>query len=82
MKLIKVKYLHDGVPKGRAYTFIDPIDVKVGDRVLIGTGSYGIVTEIGVFEEEVAAIKDKLKAIAGKAEEEEKDGNDTDCDEE
>ena len=74
MKLIKVRFLRNGVPSGRPYTYESPVDVQVNDIVQISIGSQGIVTEVDVPEEEVAAFRDKLKSIIGLVEKEEKEG--------
>lgn len=74
MNLIKVKFLRNGVPSGRPYTYETPVDVQVNDIVQISIGSQGIVTETDVPEEEVAAFRDRLKSIIGLVEREEKKG--------
>jgi len=74
MRLVKVRFLKNGVPSGRPYTYESPVDVQVNDIVQISIGSQGIVTETGVPEEEVAAFRDKLKSIIGLVEKEEKEG--------
>lgn len=74
MKLIKVRFLRNGVPSGRPYAYETPVDAQVNDIVQISIGSQGIVTETDVPEEEVAAFRDKLKSIIGLVEKEEKEG--------
>lgn len=69
--LIKVKFLKDDKPFGRAYTYRSPEAVKVGDLVQINQFAKGVVTEINVSEEEVIGFADKLKNIIGKAQEQE-----------
>lgn len=66
MKLIKVKFLKDGNPSSRAYTYFSPEDVIVGDEVQINESAKGIVTEVDVPEEEIESYKDKVKSIIGK----------------
>jgi hypothetical protein len=66
MKLIKVKYLKDGNPSGRGYTYFSPEEVVVGDEVQINESAKGIVIEINVPEEEIESYKDKVKSIIGK----------------
>lgn len=68
MNLIKAKFLKDGEPSGRAYTYISDTAVEVGDIVQLNEKGKGIVTEINVPEEEVKSFKDKLKTIIGKVE--------------
>ena len=70
MKLIKVKFLRNGVPSGRPYTYETPVPVKVDDLVQISVGSLGIVTETDVDEAEVAVFRDRLKSIIGLVEQE------------
>lgn len=65
---IKVKYLRGGEPHGRAYSFKSPADVKVGDIVQISIGSIGVVTEVGVKEEDLGLDPEKVKSILGKQE--------------
>lgn len=68
MNLIKAKFLRDGVPQGRAYTYMSDVGVKVGDLVQLNESGQGIVIETGVPESEVESYKDKLKTIIGKVE--------------
>ena len=63
--LIKVQFLKGDTPSGRAYTYHSDVLVKVGDKVQINSSAKGIVTEIDVPEEEVAAFADKVKSIVG-----------------
>lgn len=70
--LIKVRFLRDGQPSGREYTYISKSDVEIGDTVQIREAEEGkdtpkgIVTAINVPESEVESFRDKLKAIVGK----------------
>nr|WP_304052515.1 hypothetical protein [Enterocloster clostridioformis] len=64
--LIKVKFLKGNKPSGREYTYRSNVPVKVGDKVQINSSAKGIVTEVDVPEEEVAAFADKVKSIAGR----------------
>ncbi len=68
MNLIKVRFLRDGRPRGCPYTYDSPVEVNVGDIVRISEGSVGIVTEVGVSEDEIKGFRDKLKSIIGLAE--------------
>ncbi len=69
MSLIKVQFLKDDKPRGRTYTYDSgQFDVALGDKVMLPNGK-GIVTAVDVPEEEVAAFRDKIKAITGKVEE-------------
>lgn len=66
--LIKARYIKDGEPNGREYTFISDIDVIVGETVNIGKAT-AVVTKLNVPEESVLPFRDKLKKIDGKVEE-------------
>lgn len=68
MNLIKAKFLRDGEPQGRAYTYIANENVKVGDLVQLNERGQGIVIETDVPESEVESFKDRLKTIIGKVE--------------
>lgn len=63
--IIKLRFLHDGAPSGREYTYFTPIPVSVGDTVSIDGHKKGIVTQIDVPEEEIAAFRDRAKTIVG-----------------
>lgn len=64
--LIRVQFLKGDKPSGRAYTYHSGVPVNVGDMVQINSSAKGVVTEIDVPEEEVAAFPDKVKSIVGK----------------
>lgn len=68
MVLIKARYIKDGEPNGREYTFISDIHVRVGDEIIIGKAT-AVVTKLNVPEESVLPFRDKLKKIDGKVEE-------------
>ena len=78
--LIKLKFLRNGQPSGREYTYISKSDVAVGDTVQVREAEEGkdvpkgIVTAVNVPYSEVESFKDKLKAIVGKVENELPDG--------
>ena len=67
MQLIKAKFLKDGEPQGRPYTYQTNVTVNVGDLVQLNEKGQGIVIEIDVPESEVESFRDKLKTIIGKA---------------
>ena len=84
--LIKLKFLRDGQPSGREYTYISKSDVAVGDTVQVREAEEGkdapkgIVTAVNVPYSEVESFRDKLKAIVGKVENEPKnDGSEVHC---
>ena len=68
MLLIKVKFLKNGLPTGRQYTYKSNVAVKPGDTVQINKKTQAVVIDNDVPEEEVIAFKDKLKEILGKVE--------------
>lgn len=63
--LIRCRFLKDGKPSGKDYTYRTTEVVKVGDVVQINSSAKGIVTEVEVPEEAVAAFADKVKSIVG-----------------
>ncbi|MDF2908305.1 MAG: hypothetical protein K0R34_3626 [Herbinix sp.] len=69
VNIIKVKFLKDGQPSGRAYTYFSENPLSVDDKVQINSASIGVVTEIDVPEEEIKDYRDKCKFIHGKYEE-------------
>ena len=60
---IKVKFLKNGEPHGREYTYKATFPVEVGQEVILLGGGNGVVTEINVPEGGVAAFADKVKEI-------------------
>lgn len=69
VKYIKVKFLKNGQPSGRTYTYRTPVDVVPGDIVQINEKSQGIVVDEPVDMEWVETYgAGKVKSIAGKAE--------------
>lgn len=75
MQIIKVRFLKNGVPSGKSYTYYSPVKVTVGDTVQINSTATGVVVEVDVPEEEVAAYRDKIKTIVGMAESQEETTN-------
>ena len=47
----KVKFLKNGEPHGREYTYKAKFPVRVGQEVILPGGGSGVVTEINVPEE-------------------------------
>lgn len=68
---IKVKFIKNGEPHGREYTYKATFHVRVGQEVILTGGGNGVVTEINVPEEEVERFKDKIKEIEDVVEESE-----------
>jgi len=67
--IIKLKFIRDGKPTGRDYTYFTPEPVEVGDMVDIMTDrgiTTGKITFTDVPEEEIAPFKDRAKSIIGK----------------
>ena len=59
---IKVRFLKDVSPDGRAYTYESSDNIRIGDEVSV-RGTTAVVTEINVPEEEVSGYKDKIKKV-------------------
>ena len=66
---IKVKFLKNGEPHGREYTYKAAFPVSVGQEVILPGGGNGVVTEINAPKEEVESFKDKIKEIESVVEE-------------
>lgn len=67
--VIKLKFMRNGQPSGREYTYYTPVEVEVGDIVELDSRdgiAKGIVTQIDVPESEIAAFADRAKSILGK----------------
>lgn len=72
--IIKLRFIRNGQPQGREYTYYTPVEVGEGDIVEIEARegiAKGIVTQVNVPEEEIAPFKDRAKSIIGKAQVEE-----------
>lgn len=68
--IIKLRFLRNGEPAGREYTYYTPVEVAVGDAVEMEARegiAKGIVTQVNVPEAEIAPFKDRAKTIIGKA---------------
>lgn len=63
--IIKARFLRDGKPYGKEYTYLSDTAVMVGDTVMLTDTAQGIVTAVDIPEEEVAVLQDKLKKISG-----------------
>ncbi len=77
--VIKLKFLRNGEPAGREYTYFTPEAVETGDLVdvaILGEGgrSQGIVTAVNVPYAEIEPFKDRAKTIIGKAAPKAQDG--------
>ena len=67
--IIKCRFLRDGEPYGREYSYLTQQPVVVGDVVQAETQrgvADLVVTALNVPEAEVESFKDKLKYIIGK----------------
>ena len=68
--VIKLRFVRQGEPSGREYTYFTNVDVAVGDLVDIDGRSglsQGVVTAINVPEKEIEPFKDVAKTILGKS---------------
>lgn len=65
MWLIKVRFLNNGTPSGKAYTYYSPVNVAVGDTVQINSTATCVVVEVYVPEWQVEPYKEKIKTIVG-----------------
>ena len=65
MQLIKLKFLKDGVPFGREYTYYSIEDVEVNDTVTITDNTLGVVMATHVPDEEIESFRDRVKTIDG-----------------
>lgn len=66
---IKVKFLKNGEPHGREYTYKAAFSVRVGQEVILPGGGNGVVTEINVPAKEVESFNDKIKEVENVVEE-------------
>jgi hypothetical protein len=70
MNFYKVKFLKNGNPQGRAYTYKSELDLQPDDAVELPGGKRGIVIDEPVNRELVAIYgSDNIKAIVGKVKE-------------
>ena len=65
MQIIKVRFLNNGTPSGKAYTYYSPVKVAVGDTVQINSTATGVVVEVDVPDWQVEPYKEKIKTIVG-----------------
>ena len=65
MQLIKVRFLNNGTPSGKPYTYYSPVKVSIGDTVQINSTATGVVVEVDVPEWQVEPYKEKIKTIVG-----------------
>lgn len=69
---IKVKFLKNGEPHSREYTYKAAFPVSVGQEVILPGGGNGVVTEINVPAKEVESFNDKIKEVESVVEESKK----------
>lgn len=69
---IKVKFLKNGEPHGREYTYKTTFPVRVGQEVILPGGGNGVVTEINAPEKDVESFNDKIKEVESVVEESKK----------
>ena len=75
MNIVKCRFLKDGEPHGREYSYLAKDNFSVGDLVKTDTASGEaelVVTCLNVSEKEVECFKDRLKYVRKKVEETEK----------
>lgn len=65
MQIIKVRFLNNGTPSGKAYTYYSPVKVSIGDTVQINSTATGVVVEVDVPGWQVEPYKEKIKTIVG-----------------
>ena len=71
MRIIKAKFLKDGVAIGRPYTYFANEEAQVGDVIYVPSPNgksenpKAIVVETDVAEEEIKDFKDRVKTIIG-----------------
>jgi hypothetical protein len=70
MKIVKAKFLRNGEPSGREYSYLLPegMELAVGDYALLRKDGVGIITAVDVDKSEVGCPLDKLKELLGKYE--------------
>lgn len=69
--VIKAKFLRNGIPSGRTYSYITPDDgetYKTGDYVHLSKESVGLIVETDVPEDKAGFPVDKMRQFIGKAE--------------
>ena len=69
--IVKAKFLRNGMPTGRAYSYITPDDgeeYKAGDYVYLNSDSVGQIVVTDVSEKEAGYPVDMLRAFVGRAE--------------
>ena len=66
--IIKLRYLKDGKPAGRPYTYFSENPVTISDVVQVNEHAKGLVVDIDVPEEEIADIRHLVKYIQGRTE--------------
>ena len=69
---IKVRFLKNGEPNGREYTYKATFPIEVGQEVILPGGGNGIVTDIDVPEKDVESFNDKIKEVESVVEESKK----------
>ena len=69
---IKVKFIKNGEPHGREYTYKATSPVHVGQEVILPGGGNGGGTQINVPAKEVESFNDKIKEVESVVEESKK----------
>lgn len=69
MNYYKVKFLKDGQPQGRPYTYAFNGELSAGDKVELPNGKHGVVECVADMGEVEKFGADRIKEIVGKYEE-------------
>lgn len=70
MQFIKVRFIKNGKPFGRSYTYRSPEEVSPGDKVELPGGGHGIVVDEPVDADWIKTYgTENLKEIVAKVEE-------------
>ncbi len=69
MKFVKAKFLKDGQPAGRAYTYRTELDLKPGELVELPGGRHGVIVNEPIDQTLISTYgADNLKEIVKKEE--------------
>ena len=69
--IVKAKFLRNGVPSGKPYSYVTPNDgeeYKAGDLVYLSLGSIGQIVEVDVPEDEIGFPIEKLRTFISRKE--------------
>lgn len=69
-KVIKLRFLKNGIPAGGEYSYLAPCELAVGDYVEAPSrsgASTAVVTAINVPEAEISRFRDRIKTVLGRS---------------